>query len=114
MSLPAAVFAAIASHRALSMGDELAGADEADALAGIESRFRALLSTAGPHGGASGGAPLPDDAVTVQTMPEHDTPAQRTFAVRLWPPPAVLADSVGAVFGVNVPTAATATAADGR
>ena len=114
VSLPAAVFAAIASHRALSMGDELAGADEADALAGIESRFRALLSAAGPHGGASGGAPLPDDAVTVQTMPEHDTPAQRTFAVRLWPPPAVLADSVGAVFGVNVPTAATAAAADGR
>ena len=111
VSLPAAVFAAIASHRALSMGDELAGADEADTLAGIEARFRALLSAAGPHGGVSGGAPLSDDAVTVQTMPEHDTATLRTFAVRLWPPPAVLADAVGAVFGVNVPTAAVAAAA---
>ena len=107
VSLPAAVFAAIASHRALGMGDELAGADEADALAGIEARFRALLATAGSRAGA----PLSDDAVTVQTMPEHDTATLRTFAVRLWPPSNVLADSVGAVFGVNVPTAAVAAAA---
>jgi type VI secretion system protein ImpC len=102
VSLPAAVFTSIAAHRALTIGPELAGMDEAVALDEIGARFRALLHT---------GSALPDDAVTVQSLAEHETATSRTFGVRLRPPARVLADAVGLVFGVEVPKDAPS---DGR
>ena len=98
-SLPTAVFTAVASHRALAMGPELAGLDDVAALDEIAAHFRALLST---------GTALPDDAVTVQAMPEHETATSRTFGVRLRPPGRVLPGAVGVVFGVEVPKDAPA------
>lgn len=96
--LPSAAFSAVAAHRALGLGPELAGMDAEAALAEIERRFQAFLHT---------GSPLPDDAVTVQHLDEHETETSRTYGVRLRPPADVLPGAVGVVFGVEVPKAAS-------
>ncbi len=96
-SLPAAVFTALASHRALTIGPACAGLAPEAAIAEIDRRFRAFVR--------GDGGPVEDDAVTVQHLDEHDTAASRTYGVRLRPPRAVLPHPVGVVFGVEVPNA---------
>jgi type VI secretion system protein ImpC len=100
VSLSAAVFTALAAHRALGIGAGLAGADPDAALAEIDARFRAFLRT-------PAGAP-PEDAVTVQRLDEHETETSHTYGVRLRPPEPILALPVGVVFGVEVPKEAAA------
>ncbi len=101
-SLPAAVFTALASHRALTVGPACAGLEPAAAIAEIDRRFRAFVR------GDAG--PVEPDAVTVQHLDEHETETSHTYGVRLWPPRAVLPHSVGVVFGVEVPKTAAAPA----
>lgn len=97
-TLPAAVFSALASHRALTIGADCAGLEPDAALAEIDRRFRAFLRD-------DGGAAVAEEAVTVQHLEEHETEASHTFGVRLRPPRTVLPHPVGVVFGVEVPKA---------
>ncbi|WP_420456055.1 type VI secretion system contractile sheath domain-containing protein [Rubrivirga sp.] len=96
-SLPAAVFTALATHRALTLGAACAGLDPDAAGAEIDRRFRAFVR------GDAG--PVEPDAVTVQHVGAHDTAASRTYAVRLRPSRDVLPEPVGVVLGVEVPRA---------
>ena len=89
-SLPAAVFTALAAHRALGLGGALAGMAEDEALAEVEAHFRTFLGTSDA------------DAVTVQAMPEHDTATSRTVGVRLRPPASIAAGAVDVVIGVTI------------
>ena len=94
-TLPASVASALATHRALTIGPELAGMDTEAAIAEIDRRFRAFLR--------NDSGPVDAEAVTVQHLEEHEAETSNTYGVRLRPPRHVLPHSVGVVFGVDVP-----------
>jgi type VI secretion system protein ImpC len=91
-TLSSAVFSALAAHRILRVQDELAGMDAAEASAELDRRMRSFL----------GAGDLPEDAVTIQELDEHETADARVFGVRLRPPRKVLAHEVGLVLGATI------------
>ena len=96
-TLSAAVFSALAAHRILQLQEELAGMEAEAAGEELGVRMWSFL----------GGGDLPDDAVTIQELNEHENEESRTYGVRLRPPRTILPHDLGLVLGATIPKAST-------
>lgn len=96
-SLPAAVFTALAAHLIVKMQGDMAGHELETAVTDLERRMRSFL----------GGSDLPDDAVSVQHLEEHDDDEQFVFGMRVRPTRAIVAQPFGLVLGACIARSAS-------